>query len=65
MTRRLTTTNTKDAHDHTKEQLKTAAGHAVGRHRGGYGPMPDEADRMPAAAPVHRSRRPRPTQPKM
>jgi hypothetical protein len=65
MTRRVTTTHTTDAHDHTKELLKTAAGHPAGRHRGGHGPMPDEAHRMPAAAPVHRPRRPRPIQPKM
>ncbi|MDZ7654248.1 MAG: hypothetical protein U5L03_17650 [Burkholderiaceae bacterium] len=65
MIRRLTTTNTNDAHDHRKELLKTAAGHPAGRHRGSHAPAAGEAQRLPAAAPVHRPRRPRPTQPKM
>jgi hypothetical protein len=65
MTRRLTTTHTTDAHDHTKELLKSAAAHPAGRHRGGHEPATGEARRMPAAAPVHRPRRPRLIQPKM
>jgi hypothetical protein len=65
MTRRVTTTHTTDAHDHTKELLKSAAGHPAGRHRGSHGPTAGEAHLMPTGAPVHRLRQPRPTQPKM
>jgi hypothetical protein len=65
MTRRATTTHTTDAHDHTKELLKTAAGHPAGRHRGSHGPKTGEAHPMPAATPVQRPPQPRPTQPKM
>lgn len=65
MTRRATTTHTTDAHDHTKELLKAAAGQPVGRHRGSHGPSAGEARQAPAAAPDHRLRRPRPTTPKM
>jgi hypothetical protein len=65
MTRRTTTTHSIDAHDSTKDLLKSGAEHASGRHRGGHAPAEQEAHLMPGPAPVHRARKPRPTMPKM
>jgi hypothetical protein len=65
MTRRATTTHSIDAHDSTKELLKTGAERHSGRHRGGHAPAAAEAHLLPGPAPTHRARKPRPTMPKM
>jgi hypothetical protein len=65
MTRRVTTTRSTDAHDSTKELLKTAAERTGGRHRGGHAHDAAEAHLMPGPAPTHRARKARPTMPKM
>jgi hypothetical protein len=65
MTRRVTTTRSVDAHDSTKEMLKSGVEHASGRHRAALAPQAVDPHLMPGPAPVHRARKPRPTTPKM
>lgn len=65
MTRRSTTTHSIDAHDSTKDLLKSGATRASGRHRGGHTPAEPQAHLAPGPAPAHRARKPRPMMPKM
>lgn len=65
MTRRVTTTHSIDAHDSTKDLLKSGAAQASGRHRGSHTPAEQKSHLVPGPAPTHRARKPRPTTPKM
>jgi len=64
MSRRATTTHRSDAHDATKDLLKSGAERIRGRHRADPQTAVD-ARHVPAAAPRQRARKPRPTTPKM
>jgi hypothetical protein len=64
MSRRATTTHRSDAHDATKDLLKSGAERIRGRHRA-QADTPVDAHHLPGAAPRQRTRKPRPTTPKM
>ena len=64
MTRRVTTSRSVDAHDSTKELLKSGAARAPGRHRAAP-TTPVDPHLLPGPAPVHRARKPRTAMPKL